>query len=523
MESCFPDEVWLLIADLFLSRATLRALCLTCKRLNNIFTPVLYRNVFTSKSIGKWKHDRKNLSELRSESHLKFTRHFDLGHTLESCTPAVQVLDDLFKKMTGLVTCKVWTHPDTAYHFCHPQVTHLSIGTNSSENLGANATHYYDWPPLPAFKNLQCLDLRIGLGRIDISSLARVLLDSPHLNALALEVKTRIPRPIHDQLSPLVSAFEEGRELRQNPTFRLQLTHLVLGTGFLNCNRPLNIDDPDGPFPEPPYHDRLGRLVDLAKLQTFRCLNQLSEGPNAIAYSAPFDHKQLLQAKNLRKLAVDIITFDVISLVRKLRTESGKTLCEIEVTGNPPSSNTPGQWLRHLSELPSGWRKIHLLSEGDWFPYHTYGEDRSDDGFNRIDMLLNEPNDIEELSMPHALNYFETSPFTNYHRLRILTTRCENGMEEAKVAKMFFRCHNRAMRDQGLTSQLKYVGVNNKVYARIWRCEPDSPPFTYFASIGDKENSEDSADYDVIELEKEEAQTFHLSTTSQSRPIFPLV
>ncbi|CZR51938.1 uncharacterized protein PAC_01815 [Phialocephala subalpina] len=513
-----PAEVWLVFADLFLSKATLRALCLTCKHLNYIFTPVLYRNVFTMKDIATWSRDRKNLSELGSESHLKFTRHFDIGHTPRSCTPVTEVLEKLFDKMTGLLTCRVWALPDDAYHFCHPSVTHLTVSAR------------YAITGLPHFQNLQCLDLRCTEESIDIPSLATLLLDSPGLHALALAEKFTNHHSIRRfPLLSLASAFEKAQESRGSLKSRLKLRHLALGPAFMARLPHLNKID---------NQNQLSTLTDLSTLQTFHYLNGIPEtGQFNHPVDVSFDGMLLLEATNLRKFTVDLVCRGVDYFIQNLTTgrPGNRTLYELEI-----AVGIHRQFALLTAAFTCGWRVLQLKGEGRWH-----------------EVLLECP-DLEELSIPDGYITFEMINFRLFPSLRIFTTTCESNMSERRVAARFFRQHQRAMQDQDLISQLRYVGVNDKVYARgqqlvgygthtlnaprdknleVYQlgCNPYGSRLAPMSSrralrsrrsewaTADDESLDEDASSCLTELEEEEAQSFYLASDKQTHPLIPFL
>lgn len=103
-----PRDIWLVVADSFLSRATLCSLCLVSKGLNGIFTPILYLTVSSLSGYSRWEQKLRRISKLDSETHLQFTRHLDIGYSKFAQIVDPAILRILFEKMTGLVSCKVW-------------------------------------------------------------------------------------------------------------------------------------------------------------------------------------------------------------------------------------------------------------------------------------------------------------------------------------------------------------------------------------------------------------------------------
>jgi hypothetical protein len=108
MQVPLPLDIWLVVAGFFLSRATLCSLCVVSKGLNGIFTPVLYRTVSSLSGYSRWEQKLKKMSELDSETHLRFTRHLEIGYSTFAPLADPAVLRDLFAKMTQLKTCKIW-------------------------------------------------------------------------------------------------------------------------------------------------------------------------------------------------------------------------------------------------------------------------------------------------------------------------------------------------------------------------------------------------------------------------------
>src|SRR5260370_9387170 len=110
MHASLPLELWLIVAESFLSKATLCSLCLVSKALNAIFAPVLYKNINLAKGCSRWDEKLKKLWALDSESYLQFTRHLEVGDTKFAPNVALdpQALRRLLEKMTGLRTCKIW-------------------------------------------------------------------------------------------------------------------------------------------------------------------------------------------------------------------------------------------------------------------------------------------------------------------------------------------------------------------------------------------------------------------------------
>jgi hypothetical protein len=107
VQAILPLDIWLVVASFFLSRATLCSLCLSSKGLSGIFTPVLYRTISSLSGYSRWEQKLKKMSELDSESHLRFTRHLEIGYSKFAPLVDPAVLRDLFEKMTHLKTCKI--------------------------------------------------------------------------------------------------------------------------------------------------------------------------------------------------------------------------------------------------------------------------------------------------------------------------------------------------------------------------------------------------------------------------------
>jgi hypothetical protein len=110
MYASLPLELWFIVAESFLSKATLCSLCLVSKGLNAIFTPVLYKNISLAKGCSRWDEKLKKLWVLDSESCFQFTRHFEVGDTKLAPNVALdpQALRGLLEKMTGLKSYKIW-------------------------------------------------------------------------------------------------------------------------------------------------------------------------------------------------------------------------------------------------------------------------------------------------------------------------------------------------------------------------------------------------------------------------------
>jgi hypothetical protein len=107
-EALLPLDIWLVISESFLTRATLCSLCLVSKGLNRIFTPVLYHTVASLSGYSRWERKLKKMSKLDSETHLQFTRHLEIGYSRLAPIVDPAVLRSLFEKMARLRSCKVW-------------------------------------------------------------------------------------------------------------------------------------------------------------------------------------------------------------------------------------------------------------------------------------------------------------------------------------------------------------------------------------------------------------------------------
>jgi hypothetical protein len=112
MNTYLPLEIWFIIAESFFSKASLRSLCLVSKDLNAIFTPVLYKTIRLPYMRGNEREDGKlkGLSELDTETHLRYTRHLEIGKGWKSIR-GVEIspsLEGLLKKMTQIKSCKIW-------------------------------------------------------------------------------------------------------------------------------------------------------------------------------------------------------------------------------------------------------------------------------------------------------------------------------------------------------------------------------------------------------------------------------
>ena len=133
-----------------------------------------------------------------------------------------------------------------------------------------------NWPIFPsymAFKNLQQLDLRNLTGDLPDLCLdvAEVLLDSPNLKVLALELnyvywkemdRTRYLEV--DFLRSVIAYFRQLAEGRGKPGTKLALEHLILGFGVYDTAS----DTPEKDI------DCLSNITDLSKLQTLQLLNK---------------------------------------------------------------------------------------------------------------------------------------------------------------------------------------------------------------------------------------------------------
>jgi hypothetical protein len=110
MHASLPLELWLVVAESFLSKATLYSLFLVSAALNVIFTPDLYKTISLVERWSRWNEKLKKLWELDSEPRVHFTRHLVIRNTKFS--PDIMLdpkaLRDLIGKMSGLKTCKVW-------------------------------------------------------------------------------------------------------------------------------------------------------------------------------------------------------------------------------------------------------------------------------------------------------------------------------------------------------------------------------------------------------------------------------
>jgi hypothetical protein len=73
MHAALTLELWLIVAESFLSKATLCSLFLVSKALDVIFTPALCKTISLVEGWSRWNEKLKKLWELDSEPRIQFT------------------------------------------------------------------------------------------------------------------------------------------------------------------------------------------------------------------------------------------------------------------------------------------------------------------------------------------------------------------------------------------------------------------------------------------------------------------
>jgi hypothetical protein len=106
MHASLPLELWIIVAESFLGKATLCSLFPVSKAINVIFTPASYKTISLVEGWLRWNEKLKKLWELDSEPRLQFTRHLVIRNTKFS--PDIMLdpkaLRALIGKMSGLKT-----------------------------------------------------------------------------------------------------------------------------------------------------------------------------------------------------------------------------------------------------------------------------------------------------------------------------------------------------------------------------------------------------------------------------------
>ncbi|ATZ57776.1 hypothetical protein BCIN_15g03100 [Botrytis cinerea B05.10] len=198
MESYLPLELWILLADQRLPKKTLTTLCLTSKTLNEIFRPVLYREIVLPESADEdelqWKYRQlQAISQLPIETHLRHIRRLDLNY-IESAILAC--LCTCFYYMKNLENCSISTIPDSAPYFRLNKIRDICLDLSK---ITSHVQGRYIRPDLPKFRNLHSLDLRSLRGNLKIlgTSIARILFVSVKVSAFLvnafLDVQFALP------------------------------------------------------------------------------------------------------------------------------------------------------------------------------------------------------------------------------------------------------------------------------------------------------------------------------------------
>jgi hypothetical protein len=262
--------------------------------------------------------------------------------------------------------------PTQARYFFLPEVTDLAM-TYDAEALE-------QMPSLPPFKNLYSLDLRNIGGNLSMlwHDVAEVLIGSPNLKLLGLELNEDCRSHHQDFLVGLVEHFKYLREANKTPKTRLKIQELILGRGIAAF--------PYGAV----ISGHLSELTDLSMLRSLKILNQRSP-PMFNRPRVLLNHNLFLQATKLRSLSVYVIGRDIVALINALSCYG--FLQEIQIRSITDYNNPNVDWYRPI-DLGGGWKKI-LLGGDMWdvCPEHVYND--------FFKTFFPQSCDIQELGLPY--------------------------------------------------------------------------------------------------------------------------
>ncbi|KAM3068956.1 hypothetical protein ACMFMG_004131 [Clarireedia jacksonii] len=514
MEGHIPLELWMTLADERLPKSSLANLCLTSKTLNEIFRPVLYRDIVLAQAVDGKALQKKyvqlsEICQLPIESHLRHTRCLDVNYLGSIAKLWVK---KCFEDMPNLAVCPLFTVPGSAGYFPLDKFTDVYLDWNGHQFLDVG--QLYQWPLFPAFRNLRSLDLRRISGDLtDIcSNVAGILFNdgTPTITALGLDIDNQTAlASTEDLLLNITAEFDDLRRVAGVPHIRLKLRHLILGQGIFNST-----------FSKPLHErreDQLSRLADLSKLRTLRLLNYPQNAHELWqSWLSEINVKMLSQATSLEKLCVETCDVQVMQLLIHLsQTENSRN----KITLRNFQARFIKDWIYFDSILPPGecykWRQIIFggLDLHNDISAHFSGQLQGTCGL---------PFDLEELGIGF-LNWDTYQSyllqFTNLHTLmceRVGHSRKLDIMEPAELARKIFKTFQKRMNALGRESKLRYVGIAGTVFTCLWlprwaagsgvnRTGKD----TVNGSGSGAVNSTDSGeDFEIYELDKEEARAF---------------
>ncbi|KAF7948059.1 uncharacterized protein EAE97_003470 [Botrytis byssoidea] len=236
MKSYLPLELWILLADQRLPKKTLTTLCLTSKKLNEVFRPALYREIVLPEFSDVSGHLSNNgqlwgISQLPVETHLRHTRRLDSGFVVWRTRAT---LSRCLNSMSNLESCSISTIPGFAAYFHLNEIRDIYI------DLWKNSPHFpsfHGWPNLPDFRNLHSLDLRGLKGDLEVlsTSIAKILFNDgmPTVTALGLDLDDlQGGETTNNLFLDIFAEFDRRRRAIGRPDLRLNLRDLILGKGM---------------------------------------------------------------------------------------------------------------------------------------------------------------------------------------------------------------------------------------------------------------------------------------------------
>ncbi|ATZ57775.1 hypothetical protein BCIN_15g03100 [Botrytis cinerea B05.10] len=500
MESYLPLELWILLADQRLPKKTLTTLCLTSKTLNEIFRPVLYREIVLPESADEdelqWKYRQlQAISQLPIETHLRHIRRLDLNY-IESAILAC--LCTCFYYMKNLENCSISTIPDSAPYFRLNKIRDICLDLSK---ITSHVQGRYIRPDLPKFRNLHSLDLRSLRGNLKIlgTSIARILFNDgmPTVTALGLDVDgLQGSNTTSNLFLDIFAEFDNLRREDEKPDLRLNLRDLILGKGMYHQSPAMDVQYDYKQW-------RLSKLLDVTKLRTLRLLNDpCTEGNYWVPYKSI--HLELFDGITaLQRVSVEFLSQEVLQLLHHLimmkNSSNQTTLREFQATlDNTVHSQIPGS--PSLSEvvallLQFKWRQL-LLSGDESCMDQIYEASWDEPSYQWEELGIlwinweQHRDTLLQLSKLRILMFSYATVTISGKRSQVITC-----IEDAfDLSKRIFTAFQERAANQKRNSNLRYIGIEGWVFTSLRL--PFSGP------------NDERTGAEIVQLDKEEARAF---------------
>ncbi|XHG05062.1 hypothetical protein AWENTII_008313 [Aspergillus wentii] len=304
-----PDELLLVFGE-FVCQSSLAVLCRVSKDFNELFTPLLYRNIQMDnvpvdlfKKIFQGLHVR-HIRHLGLTSSPSYRYENERKPTLDGMLSSIQNLKSLKSFDAGEFFSLRRKEEDHITNYTRLLQQLAGLGTIRDLSLDISSSHISH--EFPGYSNTD-------------EAIAEVLLSSPDLTHLCLRTDESYGEDVPSALMCLIKIYEKKR--KQRSLSPLKLTHLQLENGYLPC---------------PGLHKRHGYSVDylshLTDLTTLRSLGLVDDDVtdmfNELDHGV--DPQVFANAIQLHRLTIGSYTEEIEQLVELPHLKD--TLSEIEIS-----------------------------------------------------------------------------------------------------------------------------------------------------------------------------------------------